>query len=307
MRHGLLLLLQAVIDLAHAQYTYSYSYSYGAVPIAECEPQPAPLGPVTGCNDTWAILYPGEQTDWQGRSCYFKKNFSQCAYFWCNCRETCGICERAVGAPPALPPVLLPPSSPELPPPEPPSPSLPSSDPCFPSLARVIMANGSTAPIDKLLHGDSIFAATASGAITVGTVSLLSIAKPKATNRPFVALTAANRTLLLTPEHHLPVGDGCCSRLKKAKDVVVGDLMWVVSQAGRGLIAAPITSKKLVLAHGLHSPVLTNGGFPIVDGVATAFDRIEAVKLAALGLPLLLKACEITATCEWLRHALVGP
>ena len=89
--------------------------------------------------------------------------------------------------------------------------------------------------------------------------------------------------------------------------MVVGDLVWVVNEAGRGLVAAPVTSKKLVLAHGLHSPVLTNGGLPIVDGVATAFDRIESVKLAALGLPLLLTACENTGTCQWLRHALVGP
>ena len=38
----------------------------------------------------------------------------------------------------------------------------------------------------------------------------------------------ANATLTLTPGHHVPVGPACCSTLKLAKDVKIGDTVWKV-------------------------------------------------------------------------------
>ena len=111
--------------------------------------------------------------------------------------------------------------------------------------------------------------------------------------------TAANHTLTLTPGHHVPVGPACCSTLKLAKDVNVGDTVWkVVKGLFPKAIQTTVTAKTATKATGLHSPVLTHGGFPIVDGVVTAFDSIEKVTLAKHGLAPLLAACKVTGTCD---------
>ena len=54
------------------------------------------------------------------------------------------------------------------------------------------------------------------------------------------------------------------------------------------------------------SPVLTSGGFPVVDGVITSFDSIEKVTLAKHGLAPLLAACKATGTCESVRNLFLG-
>ncbi len=174
-----------------------------------------------------------------------------------------------------------------------------SSNPCFPSSATVTLADGTPSRIDELKEGDAIVAATDDGAITTDTVSLLSIDQPEAT-APFVVLTTtANKTLHLTEGHHLPVGATCCSNLKEAKDVSVGETVWAV-QAGKATptkITAKGVAKDSRLV-GLHSPVLTSGGFPVVDGVITSFDTIEKVTLAKHGLAALIAACKATGTCD---------
>jgi hypothetical protein len=182
------------------------------------------------------------------------------------------------------------------PPPSPP----PETDPCFPSSSSVSLADGMTKRLDALKEGDEIVAATAEGALTTDTVSLLSIAMPEAQDKALLTLTtAANATLTLTPEHHLPFGAECCSSLKQAKDVEVDDKVWTVV-AGKA-VATTVTAIAKAHAKGLHSPVLTNGGFPIVDGVVTSFDSIDKVTLAKHGLAPLLKACKATGTCETFR------
>ena len=115
----------------------------------------------------------------------------------------------------------------------------------------------------------------------------------------FVALATANKTLTLTAGHHVPVGPSCCATLKQAKDVAVGETVYTAGVDD--VVAATVTAKSTVAAAGLHSPVLTNGGFPIVDGIVTAFDNIEKVTLAKHGLAPLLKMCKSTGTCEAFR------
>ena len=102
-----------------------------------------------------------------------------------------------------------------------------------------------------------------------------------------MALTTANGTarLTLTPEHHVPVGGACCATLKKAKDVEVGETIFVVGRAKGGATAHTVATKAMTTGTGLHSPVLTHGSFPVVDDVVTAFDRIESVTLASYLLP----------------------
>ena len=153
------------------------------------------------------------------------------------------------------------------------------------------------------------------GALVHDTVSLLSIAQPEARAPSYVTLTTtAHHNLTLTEGHHLPVGQSCCSTLKKAADVTVGETVWVVKAAASGDDAwgshdlSPMTliAKTKTKAHGLHSPVLTNGGMPVVDGIVTAFDSFDKVMLAKYGLVPLLAACNATGTCAKFRDTFLG-
>ena len=220
---------------------------------------------------------------------------------------TLDICDAP---PPSLPPTAPPPSPPSPPPsasPSPPPSASPSppleDDPCFPSTAMVTKADGTTCCVDALKEGDAIVAATADGMLTTDTVSLLSIAKPKG-SVPMLTLHAGNATLTLTPEHHMPVGTVCCSVLKKAKDVKIGDQVWVMS-TGALPLATTVTAKSNTQAKGLHSPVLTGGGFPIVDGIVTSFDTIDKVTLAKHGLAALIVVCKATGTCTQFKELFV--
>lgn len=157
--------------------------------------------------------------------------------------------------------------------------TLGSDDPCFPSAAMVTRSDGTPARLDSVREGDAIVAATADGTLTTGTVSSLSTSKPEA-EATFVKLkTTSAMELTLTPEHHLPVGEECCSNLKKAKDVAVNERVWAVRDGA--VVADTVEAKAATIEQGLHSPVLTNGAFPVVDGVVTSFDRIESVTLAS--------------------------
>jgi len=176
-------------------------------------------------------------------------------------------------------------------------------DPCFPSDAHVTLANGTAIRIDALKEGDSIVSTTVDGVLSSDAVTLLSIAQPKATS-PFVLLSTADSTITLTDEHHLPVGPTCCNTLKKAKDVALGEMVWLVRT--HGIESALVTKKSTTYGVGLHSPVLMNGGFPVVDGFVTAFDSIDKVYLAKSGLASLLKACKATGTCEQFRNMFFG-
>lgn len=197
----------------------------------------------------------------------------------------------------------------------PPPASPASSDPCFPPWVMVTRADGKLARVDSLKVGDEIVATDANGDLTTDTLSLLSVAKPEAAATSWITIaTASNATLTLTPTHHLPVGPTCCSDLKLAKDVAVGETVWVVGKDAKHALASTVTSAVTSTdastvtstdastvakaAIGLFSPVLTNGGFPVVDGVVTAFDSIDKVMLAKYGLKPLLAACSATGTCE---------
>ena len=173
---------------------------------------------------------------------------------------------------------------------------------CFPSDAQVTMVDGTPRRLDALRAGDTIVAARADGTLTNDIVSHLSLADADAQGTTFVVLTTeSGRNLTLTAMHHLPVGPKCCANLKLAQDVVVGETVFeaVVSAAVRATQVIKIGS---VIKAGLHSPVLTHGAMPIVDGIVTSFDAMHAVRLATAGLPL-LEATGLTAT---FRDAVLG-
>ena len=190
---------------------------------------------------------------------------------------------------------MLPPPPPVVLPPPPPA----GAQSCFPSTATVTKADGSVAAIASLKEGDVIVAAVADGTLTTDTVSLLSVARPEAVSTFITLTTDVGKSLNLTAEHHLPVGAACCSRLKLAKEIAVGETVWIVS----GGATVPVTVSRVASAvnKGLHSPVLAAGNFPIVDGFVTSFDNLLSVRLASYGLPTLLRVCKATGTCEAVR------
>jgi hypothetical protein len=158
--------------------------------------------------------------------------------------------------------------------------------------------------IASLKEGDVILAAAVDGTLTTDTVSLLSIAKPEVTATFITLTTDAGKSLNLTAEHHLPVGAACCLTLKQAKDIAVGETVWAVE--GGAVVARIVTKKSLAVHKGLHSPVLSAGGFPIVDSFVTSYDDLRSVTLASFGLPTLLRACKATGTCAALRHGIAA-
>lgn len=178
--------------------------------------------------------------------------------------------------------------------------------PCFPSTATVTKADGTLTQVDALKEGDMIVAATDDGTLTIDTVSILSVALPEAEADFITLATTANMTITLTREHHVPFGPKCCTTLKMAKHVSVGETVWTL----QGGVALPTTitamRKAEVKAAGLYSPVLVGGSHPVVDGVVTSFDSIEKVSLAKYGLKPLLATCKATGTCEQFRSLFYG-
>ena len=80
----------------------------------------------------------------------------------------------------------------------------------------------------------------------------------------------------------------------------VGETVWVAAPGAPR--PTTITAKTSTRATGLHSPVLTHGGFPVVDGLVTSFDSIEKVTLAKHGLAPLLAACKATKSCDQFKE-----
>ena len=165
--------------------------------------------------------------------------------------------------------------------------------PCFPSSATVVLASGAKRSLNTLQLGDEIVVATAAGVLTTDTVSALTLADNNAVSTFLVLSTATGHNVTLTEGHHVPVGPSCCATLKTASEMKLGDTMWIVSTTGAAIPAA-VTKIAQVSKMGLHSPVMTHGSFPLVDGVVTAFDSIHMVTAAGYFLPML----ETTGTIE---------
>jgi len=180
------------------------------------------------------------------------------------------------------------------------------SDPCFPSGAKVTLADGTKTRVDKLKEGDSIVSVTSEGEVFTDTVSILSLSKPAAMVPTFVTLTMNTTAISLTDEHRVPVGDACCSMLKKAKDVKVGDKVWTVAEGAKVPTKKAVTKINPTSLIGLHSPVLTHGGFPVVDGVVTAWDNIETITLAKHTLKYLLPLCKAFSSCNLFRRTFLA-
>ena len=168
--------------------------------------------------------------------------------------------------------------------------------------------------MDTLAVGDRILAASAHGALLFDEVSRFSIADHHTASVAFLALTLANNmTLEVTAGHHLPVGATCCSSLKQARQLRVGDQVWTttaavppMSPAATGLTPHPLVSIDVTIADGLNNPLMRHGGRPIVNGVVTAFNSITVVTLDSIGVPIAEAFCEAIGACDELRRAVAA-
>ena len=157
-----------------------------------------------------------------------------------------------------------------------------STSSCFPASASVIMANGSTKHLSMLEDGDRILAVGADGGVITDTVSLFSLRHP-GESVTFTRLTTSsvggNATLTLTPGHYLPEGQTCCSNVKRARELRLGDQVWTALAGAHQRTAQPaiIVRIEAVTGEGLYSPVLVNGGLPIIDDHVTSFDSASGV------------------------------
>lgn len=167
------------------------------------------------------------------------------------------------------------------------------------------MVDGTRLRVDMLKEGDIIIAATANGKLTTDTVSLLSLARPETVAMFLTLTTDNNQSLTVTPDHHLPTGEACCSQLKKASELRAGDQLWMADNAH--VAAVPVTISKINVAidEGTFSPVLTAGSFPVIDGLITSFDAITQVQMKAL-TPWFESMLRVTGSANLFRRLVFG-
>jgi hypothetical protein len=184
---------------------------------------------------------------------------------------------------------------------------LSSGNPCFPSQATVILESGRTVPMTYLSTGDRILAARNDGTLYHDTVSRFSLAQPNV-SAAFVSLQTdgglGHKELSLTETHHLPVGQSMT--IKPASEVEIGETVWVVADVSLPLAPQKVTSINIIVADGLHNPLLVHGGMPIVDGVATSFNVQPIVTFDSYAVPIVEALCVATDTCDFMRKVIVA-
>lgn len=153
------------------------------------------------------------------------------------------------------------------------------------------MVNGTDVPISQLVAGDQIMAGWEDGSFSADTVSLFSLATPGSIG-PFVEVTYDREgaggpftPFRATKDHHLPVGEVCCSNLIKVEQLKPGKTIWIAE--GGKLVDAKVIGLKNVTAHGHINPLLVHGGFPVVNGVVTSFNSLNKVRFARMTVPFI--------------------
>ena len=182
-----------------------------------------------------------------------------------------------------------------------------SGNPCFPSQATVTLESGRTVPVTSLSTGDRILAARNDGTLYHDTVSRFSLAQSNV-SAAFVSLQTdgglGHKELSLTKTHHLPVGQSMT--IKPASEVEIGETVWVVADLSLPLAPQKVTSINIIVADGLHNPLLVHGGMPIVDGVATSFNVQPIVTFDSYAVPIVEALCVATDTCDFMRKVIVA-
>jgi hypothetical protein len=147
---------------------------------------------------------------------------------------------------------------------------------CFPADSLVTLASGERRRLRDLAVGDAPLAVAAgSGALVHSAVYVF----PHFVTTglfPFKRLsTAAGANITATPDHYMLVGRGAGAWTRRAavpaRDVRVGDVLWVAAGAGAraALLPSPVVGVADVMEEGIVNP-LTLAGTIVVDGVAAS-------------------------------------
>jgi hypothetical protein len=124
------------------------------------------------------------------------------------------------------------------------------------------------------------------GRRVIDEVAFSSLADENAKKRAYLQVaTSEGLVLEITGGHHVPVGPKCCTDLRVARDLRVGDTMWTLESSGHRAQAQVVSSIRQIHADGLHSPLLVGGGFPVVSGFVTSFGDLQQVRSAARMYP----------------------
>lgn len=183
-------------------------------------------------------------------------------------------------------------------------PSSPPPAPCFPSHATVVLADGTPSRIDALKEGDELVVATADGTLSTDIVSHFSLADPTA-KASFIELTSeAGKKIELTAGHHIPAGPN--RALKQAKDVTVGDTLWLADSVSGTLRPERVAKIDVAIRVGLHNPLMKHGGMPIVNGVATSFNNAAIVAIDSFAVPIVEALCVATGSCSAARRTIAA-
>jgi len=159
---------------------------------------------------------------------------------------------------------------------------------CFPNKATAIREDGSTVFLVDLRLGDRIVATDEDGRRVIDEVAFSSLADENAKQRAYLQVATSEGLVLdITGDHHVPVGAKCCTDLKVAQDLLVGDTIWTFDSNGDRAKSQMVSSIQSIVADGLHSPILVGGGFPVVSNFVTSFGSLEDVRSAAKVYPLI--------------------
>ena len=142
-------------------------------------------------------------------------------------------------------------------------------DPCFPGDAMLTTPLGSRRAREVRAYDAVLARSVDDGLLRYERVSPLSIAWTDATPNSLVRINATGDvSLVVTKQHRLSTGAVCCANLTFARDVSVGDT--IHGDANDTLCVTSVEPYAAPPASGLYSPVLVDGGLPIVDGVVTS-------------------------------------
>lgn len=158
---------------------------------------------------------------------------------------------------------------------------------CFPNKATAIREDGSTVFLVDLRLGDRIVATDEYGGRVIDEVAFSSLADENAKRRAYLQVATSEGLVLdITGDHHVPVGAKCCTDLKVAQDLLVGDTIWTFDSSGDRAKPQMVSSIQSIVADGLHSPILVGGGFPVVSNFVTSFGSLQDVRSAAKVYPV---------------------
>lgn len=174
-------------------------------------------------------------------------------------------------------------------------------EPCFPGDAIVETMDDGPKRVRDLEADDAILARTLEGILTYDFVSPLSITSHDIVPQTLLRINATGgASIVVTTQHRLATGKTCCANLTEAGHIKVGDAI----HDNDGLRFVTSIEPHVASSQGLYSPVLSNGGLPIVDGLVTSPGSMsEMMALQLVGNVLHYHNAVVSLASFFLQHS----